>query len=94
MKNKLNKLKIKDFLIINLGVSLMAFAYSFFVDPNNLIIGGVGGMATLLKSILGEITIFGLHIHSSLLILILNSLLLIIALIFISKEFFFKTFYA
>lgn len=94
MKNKLNKRKIKDFLIINLGVSLMAFAYSFFVDPNNLIIGGVGGMATLLKSMLGEITIFGLHIHSSLLILILNSLLLIIALIFISKEFFLKTLYA
>lgn len=94
MKEKTIKRKIKDFLVINLGVCLMAFAYSFFVDPNNLIIGGVGGLATLLKSMLGDITILGFHIHSSLLILLLNVLLLIIGLIFISKDFFFKTFYA
>lgn len=91
----MNKAKIKDFLTINLGVFLMAFAYSLFIDPNNLIIGGVGGLATILKTIFEGQKIFGvIPITSSLLILIFNLILLVFALIFIGKNFFLKTLYA
>jgi uncharacterized membrane-anchored protein YitT (DUF2179 family) len=72
----------------------MAIGYSIFVDPNNLIIGGVGGIATLLKDVLGEVTILGLHIKSSYIIFILNMILLIFGYFFISRSFFLKTIYA
>ena len=70
-KKLFNKRQIKDFLMINLGVFLMAIAYSVFIDPNNLVIGGVGGIATLLKDILTDFTIFGMHITSSFIIIII-----------------------
>lgn len=89
-KNK----KFKDFLIINLGVFIMAAAYSLFIDSNNLIVGGVGGIATILKSALSDVTIWGMPINSSLIIFIINMILLILSLIFISKDFFLKTLYA
>ena len=85
------KQKIKDFIVINFGLILMAIGYSIFVDPNNLIIGGVGGIATLLKDVLGEVTILGLHIKSSYIIFILNMILLIFGYFFISRSFFIKT---
>ena len=62
-KKLFDKRQIKDFLMINLGVFLMAIAYSVFIDPNNLVIGGVGGIATLLKDILAHITIFWYAYH-------------------------------
>ncbi len=88
------KTKIKDFLVINFGLILMAVGYSIFVDPNNLIIGGVGGIATLFKSVLGDMKIFGFEIHSSYIIFILNIILLIFGYFFISRSFFIKTIYA
>ena len=93
-KKLFDKRQIKDFLMINLGVFLMAIAYSVFIDPNNLVIGGVGGIATLLKDILAHITIFGMHITSSFIILIFNVILLVFAFVFIGKSFFLKTLYA
>ena len=93
-KKLFNKRQIKDFLMINLGVFLMAIAYSVFIDPNNLVIGGVGGIATLLKDILTDFTIFGMHITSSFIILIFNGILLVFAFLFIGKSFFLKTLYA
>lgn len=95
MKKKkiITKQKIQDFLVINFGLILMAIGYSLFVDPNNLIIGGVGGIATLLKDVLGNFAIFE-GIHSSYIILVLNIILLIFGYFFISKNFFFKTIYA
>lgn len=80
----------KEFLYINLGVFVMSASYSILLDANNMIAGGVGGLATILKNI----SFFGYHISSSIFILILNLILLLIAFIFIGKEFFFKTFYA
>ena len=93
-KEVLNKKKIKEFLTINFGVFLMAIAYGIFIDPNNLVIGGVGGLATVIREALANVTIFGMHITSSFLILTLNIILLIFAVIFIGKSFFLKTLYA
>lgn len=64
----------------------MAAAYSLLLDPNNIVIGGVGGIATIMKDITG--------ISSSLFIFILNGVLLIVALIFVDRSFFLKTIYA
>lgn len=87
-KIKITKKHIKDFLIINLGVFLMAMAYSILIDRNKLVIGGVGGIATILSN-----AITGLKINSSFIILIINVVLLLIALIFVGKKFFLKTLY-
>lgn len=90
----LNKQAIRDFISINIGLLIMAIGYSIFVDPNNLIIGGVGGIATLLKDVFGDVEILGQHIKSSYIIFILNLVLLIFGYFFISKSFFIKTIYA
>ena len=87
-KIKITKKHIKDFLTINLGVFLMAMAYSILIDRNKLVIGGVGGIATILSN-----AITGLKINSSFIILIINLVLLLIALIFGGKKFFLKTLY-
>lgn len=87
-KIKITKKHIKDFLTINLGVFLMAMAYSSLIDRNKLVIGGVGGIATILSN-----AITGLKINSSFIILIINLVLLLIALIFVGKKFFLKTLY-
>ena len=72
-KIKITKKHIKDFLTINLGVFLMAMAYSILIDRNKLVIGGVGGIATILSN-----AITGLKINSSFIILIINLVLLLI----------------
>lgn len=66
----------------------MAMAYSSLIDRNKLVIGGVGGIATILSN-----AITGLKINSSFIILIINVVLLLIALIFVGKKFFLKTLY-
>lgn len=86
MKKLFTKKSLKEFFFINIGVFLMAAAYSLLLDPNNIVIGGVGGVATIMKDITG--------ISSSLFILILNGVLLIVALIFVDRAFFLKTIYA
>ena len=92
------KKKIKQFLMINLGVILMALAYAVFVDPHNLIIGGTSGLGTLfsgfeflsfLKFRLFDVT-FG---TSQIIMLALNIVLLLFALLFVNKEFFFNSIY-
>ena len=87
-KIKITKKHIKYFITINLGVFLMAMAYSILIDRNKLVIGGVGGIATILSN-----AITGLKINSSFIILIINLVLLLIALIFVGKKFFLKTLY-
>ena len=66
----------------------MAMAYSILIDRNKLVIGGVGGIATILSN-----AITGVKINSSFIILIINVVLLLIALIFVGKKFFLKTLY-
>lgn len=81
----MKKKKIYEFIRINVGIMLMAFAYSFFLDPNKLVMGGVLGLGTIIK----VITTFPSYLS----ILLLNIILLLIGLIVLGKEFFFKTLY-
>lgn len=85
MKNILNKKRIKEFVLINIGVFLVSFAFTFFLDKNNFIFGGVSGIGIILKNLFGE------KVPSSIIILVINTILLIIGWIFLGKGFFLKT---
>lgn len=88
IKEKLwNKKFIKEFVAINIGVFLTAFAFSVFLDSNNIVIGGVGGIGIILRETLT------LKVPTSAIIFGLNMILLILGLIFLGKEFFLKTAY-
>lgn len=85
---KTMKRRIKDFLYLNLGVLLISVGYVFIQSPNNQVYGGVQGISIILN--------YFIHFEerASYFLLVLNVILLIISLIFIGKEFFFKTLYA
>ena len=71
--------------MINIGIFLVSFSFTFFLDKNNFIFGGVSGIGVILKNLLGE------KVPSSLIILVVNLVLLIIGLITLGKGFFLKT---
>ena len=72
IKKYLTKQKIKEFILINIGVFLVALSFTLFLDRNNLIFGGVGGLGVILKNIFGE------KIPTSLIMLMINLVLLVI----------------
>ena len=49
-----SKKRIKEFIMINIGIFLVSFAFTFFLDKNNFIFGGVSGIGVILKNLLGE----------------------------------------
>ena len=83
---KTHKRRVKDIININIGLLVATFAFSFFLDPNRLVIGGTGGIGTILNALT--------PLNTSLVILILNIILLLISLLTLGKAFFIKTVYA
>jgi uncharacterized membrane-anchored protein YitT (DUF2179 family) len=86
VKDGLFKKKIQEFIFITLGVAISAFSFSFFLNPNDIVIGGVSGISIILK-VLYE------GFDSAWIILIINILLLILGLILLGTDFFLKTAY-
>ena len=86
MKKYLNKEYLKELFIITFGNFLVAVAFSFFLDPNNLVIGGATGLATIFKNIFEWDTAIS--------VFVINGILLLIGLFFLGKEFFIKTLYS
>lgn len=82
---KLTKVKALEWVYITIGVMIASFAFSFFIEPHNLVIGGVSGLGIILKSLW--------KFDTSFIILALNLILLLIGLMFLGKEFFLKTVY-
>ncbi len=80
-----SKKRIKEFIMINIGIFLVSFAFTFFLDKNNFIFGGVSGIGIILKNLFGE------KVPSSLIILVVNLILLIIGWITLGKGFLLKT---
>ena len=77
MKEKKNlKAFFQKYFLMTIGVMLVAFSFSFFLDPYSLVIGGVGGVAI----------IFEPYMDTSLMILIINIVLLFLALLLLGKE--------
>ncbi len=83
MKKIFTKKLLKEYGYITFGVFLVALAFSFFLDPYDLVIGGVSGIAIILKP----------YMDTSLVMLIINAGLLVLALALLGKEFVVKTAY-
>ncbi len=79
----MNKERIKSFLEITFGVIVLTIAFYFFFLPMDLVIGGVTGLSIIFQDIFDP----------AIFILIANCICLIIGVIFMGKEFFFKTIY-
>ena len=47
--------KIKEFIMITIGVLLVVIGVYFFKFPNNFSIGGVTGIAIILSNLLGNV---------------------------------------
>lgn len=83
-RKKALKKKLKECLNIVLGVALAAFSFSFFLNPNNLVIGGVSGVGIILKNLIPGY-------DPAVTILVLNIILLILGFVLLGKDFFLKT---
>ncbi|MFV0341947.1 MAG: YitT family protein [Anaerocolumna sp.] len=79
--------KIKEILLITIGVELVVFGVYFFKFPNNFSIGGVTGLAVLLSSLIGP------AISSGTIVFVINMILLVIGYIALGKSFGNKTAY-
>lgn len=73
--------KIKEYILITLGVLLVVVGVYFFKFPNNFSIGGVTGIAIIISNLTDNV------ISSGTLVLIINVILLIIGYIFLGKSF-------
>lgn len=78
--------KFKEYGIITIGVSLVIIAFEFFFFPNKIASGGVSGLALAINNILG--------IDTGIMMIVLNSILFILAFIFIGGSFGIKSMYA
>lgn len=72
------KTKIKRYINFVLGCLLVAIAYNLFLASNNIVSGGVGGVAIILNNLTG--------ISNSLVMLIFNVFLLILSYFILGKE--------
>ena len=90
MKNKESFISVKHFLLINLGVLMMAVGIYFFKAPNGFATGGVSGIAILLAKLKFSID---LGLTQSIYMLIINVILLILGAIILGKKCGALTFY-
>jgi len=80
----------KELVIMTLGMMVTAAAVYYFLVPSKLIIGTISGFSIVLSAIF---ELFGLHIKVSVLIMIINAILLIMAYFLVNHEFGMKTVY-
>ena len=66
--------RIKEFLLINLGLLLVALGIFFFKVPNSFATGGVSGLAIIISHFFKQISVGPL-------MLIINMVLLIVSII-------------
>ncbi len=90
-KFKITKNTVLYFLVLNLGVFLIAFSLWIFQAPNNFALGGVGGISVVLAKVLEGPT-HGI-LSYSVIYGLLNAILLIFGLIFLGKSLTLKTIY-
>lgn len=79
-----------ELFIMTLGMTVTAAAVYYFLVPSKLIIGSISGLSIVLNNIFDSM---GLHIGLSVIIMVINAILLILAYFLIGKEFGLKTVY-
>lgn len=77
---------LRQYAFIALGVLLMDLGYYFFFSPTNLVPGGVTGISIIFKPFLASI-----NMPQSIFLYIIEGICLILGLILLGKDFFFKT---
>lgn len=77
--------RIREFLTITIGTSIVSAAVFFFLMPSNLSVGSISGLAIIVSNFV--------PLSVSAITMIFNVTLLILGLIFIGKEFGGKTIY-
>ncbi|MBQ2891872.1 MAG: YitT family protein [Bacilli bacterium] len=87
MNKQSKKRKIKDFISLNIGVILSSIGFVFVMNPNNAVYGGVQGISIIFSGLFPNFE------RASYVLLALNIFFLILAWLFVSKEFFLKTIY-
>lgn len=85
LKEIFTKKRIMEWLVMTFGVALASFTFSFFLNINDIVIGGVSGISVILKVKLG--------LDPSNAMLIINIVLLVLGFICMGKEFFLKNAY-
>lgn len=83
IKNDFKKI-IKEWLSIIFGVAMASFAFSFFLNPKDIVIGGVSGIGIILKNLIPGY-------DPAYTILIINIVLLLLGLLLLGRDFFLKT---
>ena len=78
---------IKEYILITIGLALVAAGFYFFLVPNDLAVGGVSGLAMIINWYMPGLTIGAI-------MLVLNVILFIIGFIFIGSSFGVKTIYS
>lgn len=83
----MSKSKAKDFLLITIGVFLVAVSVVYFFQPNNIAAGGVTGLAIVINNYIPFISVGPL-------VLIMDGILYIIAFLVLGSKFGGKSIYA
>jgi len=78
---------IKEYILITVGIALVATGFYFFLVPNDLAVGGVSGLAIVINQYMPGLTIGAM-------MLVLNAILFVVGFMFIGSNFGVKTMYA
>lgn len=79
--------KLREYILITFGFTLVAFALQAFLVPNNIAAGGVSGVAIIINSVFPSFSVGGLMI-------VMNVILFIIGFAVIGSKFGGKSIYA
>ena len=83
----MRKDNFKDFLLITIGILLVAISVVYFFEPNNIAAGGITGLAIVINHYIPFISIGPL-------VLMMDAILFIVALIVLGAKFGAKTIYS
>lgn len=81
----------KEMLIITVAMFIAAAAVYYFLLPSNLVVGSITGLSIVLS---GVFEFVGIKIKVSMMVLIINAILIVLAYLLIGEEFGIKTAYA
>lgn len=84
------KKMFKQYLLVSFGVLLVDLGFYFFLQPADIVIGGMTGVSIILSRYIPATSWF----TPSIFLYMANGVCLLLGLIFIGKDFFFKTIYA
>lgn len=71
---------LKKFLLINIGIAILACGLYYFLIPSNLAVGGATGLALVISTLIPSI-------NYSLILVIINLILFVTAFLVLGKEF-------